>query len=238
MQDGRIGARRLKPDQIAEVFRRFHAGRSRSRGRARIAQSLHLLVAVVLSAQATDAGVNRATAPLFKTADTPDKMLALGEEKLIRYQHHRALPHEGQECHRPVEGPDRKAWRPGAARTRGARGSCRASAARPPMSCSTSPSASRRSPSTRISSGSATAPAWRPGRRRSKSRLKLEKVVPRQYKLHAHHWLILHGRYVCKARKPECWRCLITDICLFTPKTARSSLEDVDEIGWSRTAAR
>src|SRR5262249_52352046 len=62
-----------------------------------------------------------------------------------------------------------------------------------------------------------------PGKTPLEVELKLEKVVPQEYKSHAHHWLILHGRYICKARKPECWRCLISDLCLFKPKTASVS---------------
>ena len=129
-----------------------------------------LLVAVVLSAQATDAGVNKATPALFAVADTPEKMAALGEDEGARlHQDHRALSHQGEERDRAVAEADRRARRQGAARRAKRSRRCPASGARPRTSCSTSPSASRRSRSTPISSASATAPGWRPARRRSRS---------------------------------------------------------------------
>ena len=93
-----------------------------------------------------------------------------------------------------------------------------ASAARPPTWCATSPSASRPSPSTRMSSASATAPAA-PGKTPLEVELKLLKRTPAEFLQHAHHWLILHGRYVCKARKPDCPACVVRDLCLFKGKT-------------------
>ena len=77
----------------------------------------------------------------------------------------------------------------------------------------------RPSRSTRTSSASATAPASRAARRRSRSSSSSTRSVPQPFRLHAHHWLILHGRYVCKARTPECWRCVVADLCAFKPKT-------------------
>ena len=87
------------------------------------------------------------------------------------------------------------------------------------MWCSTSPSGSRRSRSIPICSASPTAPGWRRATTPLAVELGLLKVVPEHYLLHAHHWLILHGRYVCKARKPECYRCIIAQWCRFEPKT-------------------
>ena len=129
-----------------------------------------LLVAVVLSAQATDAGVNKATPALFALADTPEKMVSARRGQGARAdQDHRALPHQGEERHRAVGEADRRARRRGAARRARRWRRCPASAARPPTSCSTSPSASRPSRSTRTSSASATAPGSRPARTRSRS---------------------------------------------------------------------
>ena len=121
-----------------------------------------LLVAVVLSAQATDAGVNKATPALFAAADTPEKMAALGEDAGARpHQDHRPLSQQGEERGRAVAPARRRAWRRGAARRARRWRRCPASGARPPTSCSTWRSASRPSRSTRISSASATAPTWR-----------------------------------------------------------------------------
>ena len=114
---------------------------------------------------------------------------------------------------------DPRPWRRGARTTATRWSSCPASAARPPMSCSTWRSASRPWRSTRISSASATGSAWRPARRRTRSRRGCCRIIPDEYLRHAHHWLILHGRYVCKARKPECPRCVIADICKAAEKT-------------------
>ena len=170
-----------------------------------------LLVAVVLSAQATDVGVNRATEPLFKVADTPEKMLALGEQKLIDYirtiglyrmkaknviglskalieKHGGEVPRE-REALEALPGVGRKT----------ANVVLNIAFGEPTIAVDTH--------IFRVGNRTGLAPGKTP----FEVELKLEKVVPEKYKLHAHHWLILHGRYVCKARKPECWRCLISD---------------------------
>ncbi len=179
-----------------------------------------LLVAVVLSAQATDASVNRATPELFRLAATPEKLLALGEagltEKIKTIGLYR---NKAKNLIAPREEAHRGAWRQGAEHAARRWRRCPASGARPPMWCSTSPSASPPSPSTPMPSGWRTAPGSHPARRRLQVEETLNRIVPERYKHNAHHWLILHGRYVCKARKPECWRCIIADICLYKPKT-------------------
>ena len=140
---------------------------------------IRLLVAVVLSAQATDVSVNKATEPLFKVADTPAEDAGAGRGAAHRlHPHDRPVPHQGQERHRPVAPPGREAWRQGAGRRARRSRRCPASDARPRMWCSMSPSASRPSPSTRTSSASATAPASRPARRRSQVEDGLERIVP------------------------------------------------------------
>ena len=120
-------------------------------------------------------------------------------------------------------GADRRAWRRGARRRATSCRRCPASAARPPMSCSTPPSARRRSRSTRTSSASATAPASRRARTARRGRGEAREGRARSPSgRNAHHWLILHGRYICKARKPECWRCPVIDLCRYKPKTPRA----------------
>jgi endonuclease-3 len=178
-----------------------------------------LLVAVVLSAQATDAGVNKVTRELFKVADTPEKMLSLGEERLSAYiksiglyrtkakniialskalmaQHGSKVPASREEL-QALPGVGRKTANVVMNSAFGA----------PTIAVDTH--------IFRVGNRTGLAP----GRTPLEVELGLEKSVPAQFKVHAHHWLILHGRYVCKARKPECWRCLIRDLCLYRPKT-------------------
>ena len=156
--------------EIEEAFRRFAAANPEPRGELHHINPFTLLVAVVLSAQATDAGVNKATPALFALADTPEKMVKLGEARVRDLIKTIGLYRTKA---KNVIALSEMLSRSMAARsrtiaTRSKR--CPASAARPPMSCSTSPSASRPSRSTRTSSASATAPGLRPARRRSMSR--------------------------------------------------------------------
>ncbi|MFL5259974.1 MAG: endonuclease III [Hyphomicrobiales bacterium] len=211
--------RRLKPDEIAEIFRRFAAREPVPKGELESVNPYTLLVAVVLSAQATDAGVNRATASLFKVADTPKKMLALGEAGLTQYiksiglyrmkaknviglskalieKHGGSVPRE-RDALEALPGVGRKT----------ANVLLNTAFGEPTIAVDTHVF--------RVSNRTGIAPGNTP----VEVEMRLEKVVPAAYKPHAHHWLILHGRYVCKARTPECWRCLISDICLFRPKT-------------------
>jgi endonuclease-3 len=206
--------------EIYEVFRRFHALNPEPKGELEYVNSFTLLVAVVLSAQATDAGVNKATRKLFELADTPEKMLALGEEKVRDLIKTIGLFRtKAKNVIAAVAEADRRFWRHGAGQTARRWSACPASAARRRMSCSTSPSASRPSRLTPISSASPTACRWRPGKTPEQVEAGLEKAVPDDFRLHCHHWLILHGRYLCKALKPECWRCPVADLCRHSPKT-------------------
>ena len=212
-------ARRLKPQEIEEVFRRFHELEPEPKGELESVNAFTFLVAVVLSAQATDVGVNRATVPLFKIADTPEKMLALGEEGLRDYiksigiyrakaknvialskilvgKHASKIPHDraGLEA---LPGVGRKTANVVLNNVFG----------EPTIAVDTH--------LFRLGNRIGLAPG--------KSPLEVEKgllkAIPQKYLRHAHHWLILHGRYICKARKPECWRCPIADLCQFTGKT-------------------
>jgi len=218
-----MAPRRLKPGQIAEMFRRFEKADPAPEGELDYVNPYTLLVAVVLSAQATDSGVNRATGPLFKVADTPQKMVDLGETELTSYIRTIGLyrmkaknviglskilieKHDGEVPR------DRSALEalPGVGR-KTANVVLNIAFGEPTIAVDTH----------LFRLGNRTGLA--PGKTPLEVELKLENAVPPKYKRHAHHWLILHGRYVCKARKPECPRCLIADLCLFTPKTVSSS---------------
>jgi endonuclease III len=215
-----MAQRRLKPEQTTEVFRRFRQADPHPRGELDYLNPYTLLVAVALSAQATDVSVNRATGLLFKLADTPEKMLALGEEKLISHirtiglyrnkaRNVMALSKILIERHGGEVPPDRAALEelPGVGR-KTANVVLNIAFGEPTIAVDTH--------IFRVGNRTGLAPGKTP----LEVELKLEKVVPQEYKRHAHHWLILHGRYICKARKPECPRCRIADLCLFKPKTA------------------
>ena len=212
-------ARRLKPAEIEEVFRRFRALEPEPLGELNSVNPFTFLVAVVLSAQATDLGVNRATGPLFEVAETPEKMAALGEEGLTRYiktiglfrakaKNVIALSKTLVEKHRSQVPNSREALEalPGVGR-KTANVVLNNVFGEPTIAVDTH--------LFRLGNRLGLAPGNSP--------LEVEKgllkVIPETYLRHAHHWLILHGRYICKARKPECWRCPIADLCQFKPKT-------------------
>lgn len=214
-----MAPRRLKPDQITEMFRRFQAADPAPEGELDYVNPYTLLVAVVLSAQATDVGVNRATGPLFKFVDTPEKMVELGEAELISYirtiglyrmkaRNVIALSQILIDRYAGEVPRHRSALEelPGVGR-KTANVVLNIAFGEPTIAVDTH----------LFRLGNRTGLA--PGKTPLEVELKLEKVVPPEYKRHAHHWLILHGRYVCKARKPECPRCLINDLCLFKEKT-------------------
>jgi endonuclease-3 len=211
--------RKLTAEAIAEVFRRFAAATPEPKGELKAHDAYTLLVAVVLSAQATDAGVNRVTPELFKIADTPEKMVALGEEKLrdmiksiglyrTKAKNIIALSKALIERHgsKVPESRDDLQKLPGVGR-KTANVVMNSAFGAPTIAVDTH----------LFRVGNRTGLA--PGKVPLKVEMGLEKSVPANFKRHAHHWLILHGRYVCKARKPECWRCLISDLCLFPQKT-------------------
>lgn len=178
-----------------------------------------LLVAVVLSAQATDAGVNRATRRLFAEVDTPEKMVALGEEGLkahiktiglfnTKAKNVIALSEALIRDHGGHVPADREALEklPGVGRK----------TANVVMNVAFG--AETFAVDTHIFRV-ANRTGLAPGKTPLAVEKGLEKVVPQPFRLHAHHWLILHGRYICKARTPECWRCPVADLCAFRPKT-------------------
>jgi endonuclease III len=178
-----------------------------------------LLVAVVLSAQATDAGVNRATTPLFRKIKTPAQMAELGETRLIDYiktiglfrmkaKNVIALSRLLVEKHGGEVPRDHAALQelPGVGRK----------TANVVMNVAFG-EATIAVDTHIFRVGNRTGLA--PGKNPLEVELRLLKRVPEPYRLHAHHWLILHGRYTCKARKPECPRCVVNDLCLFKGKT-------------------
>ncbi len=212
----------MKPADRKELFARLAELNPHPTTELVYRTPFELLIAVILSAQATDVGVNKATRKLFKVANTPQAILKLGEDGLKKYINTIGLFNAKAAniigaCRMLVESFDGEV--PATARRSSP---CPASAARRRTWCSTRRSANPPSPWTPTSSGSPTAPAWRRARTCARWKRKLMKAVPAEFTLHAHHWLILHGRYVCKARKPDCPQCVIRDLCGYRDKTKSS----------------
>jgi endonuclease-3 len=212
-------ARSLSAATIAEIFRRLAEAEPEPKSELHYSSPYTLLIAVVLSAQATDAGVNKATPALFALADTPKKMVALGIDKvtelirtigLFRTKARNVIAlSEKLIADFGGKVPDtREALEtlPGVGR-KTANVVLNVAFGEPTMAVDTH--------IFRVANRTGIAP----GRDPLAVELALEKRVPEPYRHHAHHWLILHGRYVCKARKPECPRCLIADLCAYPAKT-------------------
>ncbi len=207
------------PAEVREAFTRFRKANPEPKGELEHLNPYTLLVAVVLSAQATDAGVNKATRELFKRADTPQKMLALGEDRLreliktigLYRTKARNVIALSQKLIAEFEGH--------VPRTREAIESL--------------PGAGRKTANVVLNMAFgertlavdthvfrvANRTALAPGKTPLEVELGLERVIPAEFMLHAHHWLILHGRYTCIARKPRCEVCLINDLCRWPEKT-------------------
>jgi endonuclease-3 len=209
----------MKKDEIAEFFRRLAATRPAPKTELDYANPYTLLVAVVLSAQATDVGVNKATKPLFAKVDTPQKMLALGEAKLIDYiksiglfrtktRNVMTLSALLVERHGGKVPRERAALEalPGVGRKTA---SVVLNVAFGEKTIAVDTHIFRVANRTGLAAGKTPLDV----------ELGLEKRVPEPYVQHAHHWLILHGRYVCKARKPDCPSCVVNDLCRYKAKT-------------------
>jgi endonuclease-3 len=217
-----VGARPPRPwtpAEVEEAFRRFHAANPEPKGELEWVNPYTLLVAVALSAQATDVGVNKATRPLFAVVDTPEKMVALGEDKLRdaiktiglyrnKAKNVIALSRRLIAEHGSVVPQDRAALEalPGVGR-KTANVVLNIAFGEPTMAVDTH--------IFRVGNRTAMAPGLTP----FEVEMALEAVIPVAYKLHAHHWLILHGRYTCIARKPLCETCIINDLCRWPEKT-------------------
>jgi endonuclease-3 len=209
----------MKRKAVDEFFRRLAEQRPDPRSELVFINPYTLLVAVVLSAQATDAGVNKATAPLFKLVDSPQKMLALGEEKLrdhiktiglfnTKAKNVMALSRLLVERHGgdvPKNREDLEAL-PGVGR-KTANVVLNVAFAEPTMAVDTH--------IFRVANRTGLAPGKTP----LLVEEGLERAVPARWKQNAHHWLILHGRYVCVARKPRCEACIVSDLCTYPAKT-------------------
>ena len=209
----------MKKAEIETFFDRLAAALPEPQGELHYVNPFTLLVAVVLSAQATDVGVNKATRGLFADADTPEAMLALGEDgvrhhirtiglfnakarnviglsRILVEEHGGAVP-ESREALERLPGVGRKT----------ANVVLNTAFGQPTIAVDTH--------IFRVGNRTGLAPGKTP----LEVEKKLERRVPAHRKLHAHHWLILHGRYVCKARRPDCPTCTVADLCRFKGKT-------------------
>jgi endonuclease III len=205
--------------QVREAFERLRKANPDPRGELEHLNPYTLLVAVVLSAQATDAGVNKATRTLFQVADTPQKMLALGEERLRDYIRTIGLYRTKA---RNVIALSEKLIRDFGGEVPRTR-----------AEIEQLPGAGRKTANVVLNMAYgehtmavdthvfrvANRTGLAPGKNPLEVELGLEKVIPAEFMLHAHHWLILHGRYTCLARKPRCEVCLINDLCHWPEKT-------------------
>jgi endonuclease-3 len=211
-----------------EIFTRLRAANPDPRTELEYRTPFELLIAVILSAQATDKGVNIATRKLYPVANTPQAILDLGEAGLIEYIKTIGLfrskaKHIMETCRALVERhggevpADREALEalPGVGR-KTANVVLNTAFGQPTMAVDTH--------IFRVSNRTGIAPGATP----LEVELRLLKFIPDEFKLNAHHWLILHGRYVCQARKPLCPKCLIRDLCEFRPKTKPEDLKDGD----------
>ena len=205
--------------QIFEFFSRLAEHNPAPRTELEYGNDYQLLIAVVLSAQSTDVGVNKATRALFRDVQTPAQMVALGEEALKQHiktiglfnakaknvialsqilvrDHGGAVPQD-RDLLTTLPGVGRKTAN---------------------VVMNTAFGAETFAVDTHIFRiGNRTGLA--PGKTPLAVELKLEKRVPQPFRRDAHHWLILHGRYICKARRPECWRCIVADLCRYKPKS-------------------
>jgi endonuclease-3 len=210
----------MKKDDIKAFFSRLEKDNPAPEGELNYVNTYTLLIAVVLSAQATDIGVNKATQKLFEQVTTPEKMIALGEEGLKT--HIRTIGLFNSKAKNVIklseilvadynstvpETLESLVTLPGVGR-KTANVVLNIAFAHPTIAVDTH--------IFRVSNRTGLAR----GKNVDQVETKLNKVVPEEFKRHAHHWLILHGRYTCKARRPECAKCIVYDLCAFKEKTA------------------
>jgi len=207
------------PDEIDEIFRRFSIQRPEPKGELHHTNPFTLVVAVALSAQATDVGVNKATRPLFAIADTPEKMLELGEDKVRDYIKTIGLYRNKAKNVILLSEKLIRDFGGEVPRTR--------------EELVTLPGVGRKTANVVLSMAFGI-PALAvdthifrlgnrlklaPGKTPDEVEENFLRIIPEKYLYHAHHWLILHGRYTCKARRPECEHCVIADLCKSPEKT-------------------
>jgi endonuclease III len=213
----------MNPTKRRAIFERFHAANPEPRGELHYQSPFELLIAVILLAQATDKSVNLATDELYKHANTPQRILKLGQKGLERYVKSIGLyrtktknilatcklliENHGGEVPRSREALEAL---PGVGR-KTANVVLNIAFGEPTIAVDTH--------LFRIGNRTGIAPGKTP----LEVEERLLKFIPEEYKLHAHHWLILHGRYVCVARSPKCGECLIRDLCEFRGKTKESA---------------
>ena len=209
----------MNKDQIFDFFSRLAEANPAPRTELEYGNDYQLLVAVVLSAQATDVGVNKATRALFQQVETPAEMVALGEEGLK--QHIKTIGLFNAKAKNVIALSEILV---------------RDFGGEVPQDrdvLTTLPGVGRKTANVVMNTAfghetfAVDTHIFRVGNRTGLAagktplavELQLEKRVPGPFRRDAHHWLILHGRYVCKARRPECWRCIVADLCRYKPKT-------------------
>jgi endonuclease-3 len=209
----------VKKADIFEFYRRLAEDNPSPETELQWTNPYTLLVAVALSAQATDVGVNKATKALFADVDTPEKMVALGEAGLK--QHIKTIGLFNTKAKNVIALSEKLITEYGG------------DVPRDRAALETLPGVGRKTANVvlNVAFGEETIAVdthiFRVANRTGLAKGKdvravedgLEKVTPQPFRAHAHHWLILHGRYICKARRPECWRCIEVDLCAFRPKT-------------------
>lgn len=212
-------ARQLDYHAMREIFSRFRASEPEPKGELAHVNAYTLLVAVALSAQATDAGVNKATARLFEVADTPQKMLDLGEAGLI--EHIRTIGLYRNKA-RNVMKLSRILVEEYGGQVPSSRAALQSLPGVGRKTANVVLNMWWRHPAQAVDTHIfrvANRTGIAPGKDVGAVERAIEDNVPAEFQLHAHHWLILHGRYICVARKPKCGACIIRDLCQFEGKT-------------------
>ncbi len=221
----------MKRADVVEFYARLAEANPHPETELESGNAYQLLVAVALSAQATDIGVNKATRLLFQQVETPQQMVALGEEGLKR--HIKTIGLFNTKAKNVIALSEQLIANFGGT----------VPADRDALE--TLPGVGRKTANVvmNVAFGAETFAVdthiFRVGNRTGLARgktplaveLKLDRATPQPFRLHAHHWLILHGRYVCKARTPECWRCIVSDLCAFKPKTPPPKVKRAATIG-------
>jgi endonuclease-3 len=227
----------MKREQVFEFFRRLAEDNPSPTTELESGNPYQLLVAVVLSAQATDASVNIACRPLFKTIRTPQQMVALGEDRLRDAIKTIGLYNTKAKNVIALSEALVRDFGGEVPRTR--------------EELQSLPGVGRKTANVVLNTafGEETfavdthvfrvcnRTGLAPGKTPDEVEAKLDRIVPQPFRRDAHHWLILHGRYTCKARTPECWRCVVADLCRYTPKTPEPKSKTKSDRSASRASS-